>query len=119
MDHGNDLCSVTPHPGEHGDGRLHLALLGELDSSEVAQTRIRLASMIGVHRDVVVHIDGLTFLGATGLAMFVRMHRAVRDRGGTLVFCDATPRHRRLFEWTNLQHLLGDRPTERTRRIHG
>lgn len=100
------LCEVTRLDDPMGDRRHRLAVSGELDISSTNGVRIRLGRLIGVQRDVVIDISGVTFIGASGLAMFSSLHASMRARGGTLTLCGARPRQRQLFEWTHLQHLL-------------
>jgi anti-anti-sigma factor len=106
MHDGEAPCEVTRLDDPSSDGRLHLAVCGELDISSTNGVRIRLGRLIGVRRDVVIDLSGLTFIGASGLAMFTTLHAAMRARGGSLRLCGLRPRHRQLFEWTQLQYLL-------------
>jgi anti-anti-sigma factor len=106
MQHGEAKCQIVPTDDASPDGRLHLALVGELDISSTSGVRIRLDVLVGDHRHVVIDIGGLTYMGASGLAMLVSLRDRLQDRDGSLQLCRPTPRHLRLLEMTHLQDLL-------------
>ena len=85
-----------------GPGRLRLA--GELDMAGVPEVWARLAGEGG---DVELDCSGVTFIDASGLHLFVRVHRACEARGATLAIVDPSWYVIRLLALTGLDAVLG------------
>ena len=89
---------------ERGDG--HLAhLRGELDFAQA--DRVRAALEAAGTGPLVVEVSGLRFIDAGGVAAILAVHRTLSDRGSRLVVEGAAGLVRRVFELTDLAHLLG------------
>ena len=93
------------HVGEE-DGGSVVVLGGELDLSDADFVRDEIAAIH--HGDVVVDLAELTFLDAAGLSAILTARRAVTGRGDRFLIRGATRMVRRVFEVTDLGHLLDD-----------
>ena len=77
---------------------------GELDLHSAPQLRAELGRAIesGGAPHVVVDLAGVTFLDSTGVGVLVGALKRARQADGSLHFCGAQPRVRRVFEITGL-----------------
>lgn len=97
-----------------GDGVAIFELSGEVDMHSAPALRAQLASPEGANPGpgrVIVDLGGVTFLDSTGVGALVGAFRLHRDAGGSLVFCHAQERVRRVFEITGLLDHLPLYPT--------
>jgi anti-anti-sigma factor len=91
----------------------------ELDAATVPSFAQRLLT-IEPNTDVVVDLGGLDFCGASGLAMFLDVQRALADRDSTLTLSAPPPAFDRLVALCDLGgHLQVRRPTVRRTRSRG
>jgi len=102
---GSDTARLSIHVGEK-EGVTIVALDGELDLCDAKHVRDEV-SVIPT-RNVVMDLAGLTFLDASGLSAIVAARRAVTARGNQFRIRGAQAMVRRVFEVTDLAHLLDD-----------
>jgi len=89
---------------ELGSDAIRIALEGEFDGS--ALPTIEDALVQAGDRDIVLDLDGLTFMdGAAWLAVMAHEHR-VRDQGHDLRLVNVPTPVRRIFRDTKTEHLL-------------
>ncbi|MFI7316995.1 STAS domain-containing protein [Streptomyces venezuelae] len=84
----NTVTPITLTTEARGSGVTHLALAGELDLDTV--TRIEPALMLvsaGSGTEVVLDLAGLTFCDASGVQLFMRLHRRCAVDGVRLRLC--------------------------------
>ena len=87
-------------------GTTHLCLSGRFDA--VALPALDQAMGRGRDRDVVIDLDGLTFMdGAAWLAVMAFEHR-VRDWGRNLRVVNVRGRIRKIFELTETEYMLAE-----------
>lgn len=90
-----------------GTGFLVIELAGEMDLATVEPVRDRLVRIAeSVPGVVIVDLAKVEFLDSTALGMFVRMHRAVTDRGGLLVLVNVLPAVGRPISLTGLDRII-------------
>lgn len=78
---------------------------GELDLHSAPQLRAELVRAVENNASpprVVVDLSGVTFLDSTGVGVLVGALKRARQANGSLHFCGAQPRVRRVFEITGL-----------------
>jgi anti-anti-sigma factor len=85
-----------------------VAVAGDIDLSTITYFSEALEG--GVRRaktDVVVDMEGVTFIDAVGLGALIRTHRLVSSQEGRrMIVCNVPPPTRRLFELTGLNHVF-------------
>lgn len=80
---------------------------GEIDLHSAPQLRAELIKAgEGTAPRVIVDLTGVTFIDSTGIGVLVGALKRVREAQGTLVFCGAQSRVRRVFEITGLMRAL-------------
>ena len=87
---------------------------GEVDIATTPQfdEAVRLA-LDGGASVLVMRLEGVTFMGSSGLAGLLRAQRLMREAGGRLVIADPSPAVTDLLDMTKLQdrfRLVGDDP---------
>jgi anti-sigma B factor antagonist len=99
-----EILEVTT---EHRNGRVHIALMGELDLSTVAKVQEELRK---VEADspptVVVDLSRLTFLDSTGLRCIVTADERARGAGRRVVIVRGPDAVQRVFAITRLEERL-------------
>jgi anti-sigma B factor antagonist len=80
------------------------ALRGELDLLAYDQVSAELAPLFEAPGDVVIDVSGLSFVDSSGIRLFVRLQRALGDRG-RLSLRGATPHVAGVFEVAGLREL--------------
>jgi anti-sigma B factor antagonist len=94
------------------DGHVIVSVGGEVDIATVAQLRERLYALATDGRPMIVDLDRISFIDASGLGALVgAAQRAAEHGAGFQVVC-AWPQIRRLFELTGLDSHI---PLARTR----
>ena len=80
-----------------------LAVSGEVDVATVPRLREQLHGLVaqGSNR-IIVDLDGVDFLDATGLGVLVGALKRVRSNDGELALVCTQPRIRKVFEVTGL-----------------
>jgi anti-sigma B factor antagonist len=80
---------------------------GEVDLHSAPELRSELHRLTEPRAPrVVVDLGGVTFIDSTGIGVLVGGLRRAREKGGSLAFCAAQPRVRRVFEITGLLRAL-------------
>jgi anti-sigma B factor antagonist len=75
VDLGTRLC----------DGRVVVALRGELDVADAANVVAALAVVAAREREIIVDLGGLEFIDSSGVAALVRVRKQARHAGGDLL----------------------------------
>ena len=87
--------------------RVVVAVRGELDVLTEAVLAGALAATVDDgHRDIVVDMGGVTFLGAAGLGVLARVSRRLSEIGGTITVRSASGRIRRVFDIAGMSDLV-------------
>ena len=82
-----------------------VTIVGELDLDTAGQ----LADVLeGCHGEIVVNVEGVTFMDSSGLGTLIRARNRVMDEGGQLSVRGARDNVRRLFQVTGLADYLVD-----------
>lgn len=100
-----DYLSVSSY---HYDGFPVIEVSGELDFETREQLGKRLHKVISTHNPahVIVHVNGLEFCDAAGLAVLGAAHRQAGQRSGGLRLVSRKPSFRRLLEASGLSDSL-------------
>jgi anti-anti-sigma factor len=96
-------------------GRVVMIVQGALDLTEVPVFREVFERVAATDcPDVVVDLDGVTFVGSSGLGLLLQAHNDLEAVGRTFVVRGVGPAIRKAFEITHLDHLLEveDDPTQ-------
>ena len=102
MQKGNpDMVSVEVSPLD-GDGRVVMALRGELDVAEAAKVAASLAVTAASGRDVIVDLEGLEFIDSSGLAALVCARNHARRAGCDLLLAAPQQQVLRMLAITRL-----------------
>jgi anti-sigma B factor antagonist len=80
-------------------------LSGELDLLVYEKADVALSPLFDAPGDVTLDVSGLTFIDSSGIRLFVRLERAIRDRGGVLHLRGPSPHIARVFEVAGLPDL--------------
>jgi anti-sigma B factor antagonist len=99
---------VPDDPGTTAADSITIALYGDIDLYTLPQMRNRVEAALdsGVHV-LGLNLAGVSFIDSVGLALLVKTHRQLQNRGGKLVVNAASPPVRRLLEITGLAPLFG------------
>ena len=88
-------------------GTTTLLLAGEIDLNNVDELISQLtATIAGGAHDLVVDLDGVSYLDSAGLGALVGAHKRLVAAGGTLTIRCSRQRVLRLFELTGLSRVL-------------
>ena len=100
MDFAIDM-SLAPPTGT-------LAANGELDifSAQDVAIGLRDALALGCSR-IVIDVSGVSFVDASALGVFARVHATLAAEGGTMEFVSASPQFQRLCSMTRLDQVFG------------
>jgi anti-sigma B factor antagonist len=92
---------------QHRHGYVLVTAVGELDISTVSQLRGLLATLTARGPRVIVDLDQVSFVDASGLGVLAGASARAAAAGGSLHVTAATPRVRRVLAVTGLdRHLL-------------
>jgi anti-sigma B factor antagonist len=78
------MCSVDLITREC-DGKVVVALRGELDVAYAAAVVAQLVAVAAREREIIVDLAGLEFIDSSGVAALVRVRRHARHAGGDLL----------------------------------
>jgi anti-sigma B factor antagonist len=67
------------------DGRVVVALCGELDVADAARVVAALAAVTGRQREIIVDLAGLEFIDSSGLAALACVRKQARHAGGDVL----------------------------------
>jgi anti-sigma B factor antagonist len=81
---GMPVCDVDVSTREP-DGRVVVALRGELDVAEAASVAAALATVAAPDREIIIDLAGLDFIDSSGVAALVRVRKHARQVGGDLL----------------------------------
>lgn len=99
------------------DGSAVLAVRGELDlctSPELWSATAEVVAQLPPDTDLVLDARRLEFLDAAGLGVLVRLDNALRAAGSSLRVQEPPPPVRKVFEITELDHLLSPSASDRS-----
>ena len=95
------MLSLYVRPRE-GDGRVVVALRGELDVVDAASIAAGLAAVAAREGEIIVDLAGLEFIDCSGVAALVRARNKARDGGGDLLLAAARQQVLRVLTLTRL-----------------
>jgi anti-sigma B factor antagonist len=84
------------------DGRVVVALRGELDVVDAANVVAALAAVAVREREIIVDLAGLEFIDSSGVAALVRVRKQARHAGGDLLLAAPSLQVLRLLALTRL-----------------
>ena len=107
------MTVTDPSPASHAfgvrtdevDGRVVLRLAGELTSEVVPDLRTQL-DHLDVRGDVVLDLEGLTFVDSSGLGCIYRLQQRVADAGGLLEARNVCPHVRHAMQLVQLNRVI-------------
>lgn len=89
------------------DGRLEIALTGEIDSASSDDFYAEVTAMyLNDKKDVVFDCAGLSFIDSTTLGTFVKLYKALKAEGNAMKLIRVRPRIKKLFEICALDKLM-------------
>jgi anti-sigma B factor antagonist len=95
------MCSVDVST-RGCDGRVVVALRGELDVADAANVVAALAVVAAREREIIVDLAGLEFIDSSGVAALVRVRKQARHAGGDLLLAAPQLQVLRLLALTRL-----------------
>jgi len=91
----------------HEASALHVSVAGDFDIAAVPDFESRLVATIdGGARHIVVDLSGAAAVDSTGLTSLLRLHRRLKERGGSFHVVCVNPRIVKLFTITGLVRVL-------------
>lgn len=96
-----------------GDGKLVLFISGEIDHHEAKTAMKRLEVIIEEHmpRDCVLDMSGLTFMDSSGIAVLIRLNKALLQSGGRLTVENPSAQPGKVIDAAGLDRLITIRNT--------
>jgi stage II sporulation protein AA (anti-sigma F factor antagonist) len=90
------------------DGRLCLALKGELDHHEARQAMESIDRMIDEYlpRDCVIDMSGLSFMDSSGIAVILRTAKRLNQMGGRAWVENPASQPRRVIDASGIDRLV-------------
>jgi len=89
------------------DGRVHVALRGELDADNAPTFLQRVNAAHEAYADVEIGIGNLEFIDSSGLSALLKLRDTVIAGGGSFAVTGPTPAVRRVFEIAGLLDAFG------------
>jgi anti-anti-sigma factor len=83
-----------------------VVLRGELDIATIPRLRAVLEPLVDARQRAVLDLSDLTFIGAGGIAEFIRARRLLRARGADLRLRAPSTTCRRVLEIIGAEHML-------------
>ncbi len=104
------MATIFIEPHTVNDGVLRLAISGEVDLStcDVLGASIRDAVTDGHVAELVVDLDGVTFLDSTGVAALVDGHNLAAEQGVAYVVTDANKLIHDVLDTSGVLPVLGE-----------
>lgn len=99
-----ELSFEVSRPGE-GDTAV-LTLTGEIDAYTAPRLREQLVELAGDNKNLVINLEGVSFLDSTGLGVLVSGLKRFRSEGGDLVVVCTHPQVCKVFEITGLTKVI-------------
>ena len=92
--------STTPEQGV-------IALEGEIDLHESPMVKARLAPLLTAKMpQVLVDMDGVSYIDSSGLALFIEAMQRVQAYGGKFALCSLRPSVRSIFDIARLDQVF-------------
>lgn len=90
------------------DGRLTVFLHGELDHHEVRQSMAAIDRLLDEYlpRTCVLDLADLKFMDSSGIALILRLHRRMTERGGSAWVENAANQPERVIEASGIERLV-------------
>jgi anti-anti-sigma factor len=90
----------------HWNGAGRVALIGEIDISNVADAETTLCDLASRETAVILDLVGLSYLDSQGIGMLFRLAKRVGLNGGTLTLANPRGIVRRVLEITNVADVV-------------
>ena len=104
------FCDVSFTEG-NGDAEAIVCVSGEVDLLTAPGLQTRLAGCLsGRHRRLTIDISDVSFMGASGLSVLVKVAKTMRQQGGELIVLHPQPMVRRMIEVTGLESYIRVEP---------
>ena len=90
------------------DRNLLLQLVGELDhhAARAAIRELELAIDAALPRNLVVDMEGVTFMDSSGIALILRAHRHMLNLNGSMLVCHVPRQARRVLDAAGIGRLV-------------
>ena len=90
------------------DGRLTVYLHGELDHHEVRQSMNAIDRLLDEYlpRDCVLDLSDLRFMDSSGIALILKLHRRLHERGGRAWVENASQQPLRVIDASGIERLV-------------
>ncbi len=100
------------------DGRLTVFLHGELDHHEVRQSMGAIERLLDEYlpRDCVLDLSDLKFMDSSGIALILKLHRRMRERGGRAWVENAAQQPLRVIDASGIERLVRIASSEEARK---
>ena len=86
----------------HWDGTGRVAVMGEIDMSNVAEAESILSDLAGSGTPLTLDIVGLSYLDSQGVGMLLRLAKRAHVSGATLTLANPRGTVRRVLDITNV-----------------
>ena len=89
-------------------GRLTVYLHGELDHHEVRQAMASIEQLLDANlpRDCVLDLGNLSFMDSSGIALILKLHRRMTERGGRAWVENAAEQPMRVIDASGIERLV-------------
>ena len=90
------------------DGRLTVYLHGELDQHEVRKSMDAIERLLDEYlpRDCVLDLTDLRFMDSSGIALILKLHRRLQERGGRAWVENAAQQPLRVIDASGIERLV-------------
>ena len=90
------------------DGRLTVYLHGELDHHEVRESMAVIDRMLDEYlpRDCALDLTDLKFMDSSGIALILKLHRRMQERGGRSWVENASQQPMRVIDASGIERLV-------------
>ncbi len=90
------------------EGRLTVFLHGELDHHEVRRSMAAIDRLLDEYlpRDCVLDLTDLRFMDSSGIALILKLHRRMRERGGRAWVENAAQQPMRVIDASGIERLV-------------
>ena len=90
------------------EGRLTVYLHGELDHHEVRQSMADIERLLDAYlpRDCVLDLTDLKFMDSSGIALILKLHRRMHERGGRAWVENAAQQPMRVIDASGIERLV-------------
>ena len=90
------------------EGRLTIYLHGELDHHEVRRSMEAIERLLDEYlpRECILDLTHLSFMDSSGIALILKMHRRMRERGGRAWVENADAQPMRVIDASGIERLV-------------